>query len=205
MRKMIFAMVMLIITPAASRAEFVFGRDLADAQSGNALDLNLGSNETLGIWVTGATDQTIRALSFNLSADTPGVVNSTGLSFDDLATRWPLNNTSSDLIGQSASGLLIDDAQVATLGSFAGTGVTFTAANPAIRLGTVDVSADNVGSTLLAFNVGSNGVNDQTGAISGFATGGRTLNVITAIPEPSSATALLAMGVVGWVVRRRRK
>ncbi|MCD0460823.1 PEP-CTERM sorting domain-containing protein [Roseiconus lacunae] len=207
MKTLFFALTMLVITPAVVRAEIFIGLDLADAQSGTELNLNLGTSSTLEIWMSGAVDQNIRALSINLNSDNVGIVNSSNLLFDELTTRWPLNNATADWTGQSATGLLIDNAQGATLGSFAGTGVTFTAASPAVRLGTIDISADTVGSTNLAFSPGSNGVNDATGGITGFAVGGRSLNVldVTAIPEPSSFAALGTLAMAGLVTRRRRR
>jgi hypothetical protein len=207
MKTVLFALALLIISPATSQAAYLIGTDLADAQSASPLNLELGSISTLDIWLTGDNGQNIRALSFNLNSDAPGVVNSSNLLFDDLLGRWPLNNTDFPLLGQSPTGLLVDDAQGATLGSFAGTGVTFTDSQPFVRLGTIDLSADSIGTANLEFSDGSNNTADQDGTFLGFGVGGRTVNVTSSIviPEPSSLAALAAVGVAGLVRRRRRR
>jgi hypothetical protein len=107
-----------------------------------------------------------------------------------------------DWTGLSSSGTLINDAQVATLGTFGGTGITFSDENPFVRLATLGVTMDQFGTTDVEFSVGTNPVNDATGEISGFSIGSRT---ITAIPEPSTAALLGLMGVAGIGLRRRSR
>lgn len=209
MKKFILAFAVLLGGVNAARADFVIGTDLVDAQSGTELNLELGTTSTLEIWVLGEESQNIRGVNFNMGSDAPGIVNSSSLLIDDLNNRWPLNNLGGnfpDPTDDSANGLLVNDAQLATIGAFVGTGVTFTAAEPAVRLGTIDISADTIGTANIEFTPGPNGVLDQTGAITGFVTGSRVFNVvsITAIPEPSSLIALSMMATVGLVRRRRR-
>ena len=205
MRKYLLTLAVLFCASTA-HADFFIGLDLADAQSGEALDLQLGETQTLEIWVIGQQDQNIRAMNFDYNSDVAGIINASALSIDDLVGRWPINNNLDVATDNSASGLLIDDVSLATLGSFAGTGVTFTAAEPAVRLGTIDVSADAVGTANTLFTPGALGANDQDGAVTGFITGGRAFNVvsITAIPEPSSVIALSLVAGFGLVRRRRR-
>lgn len=208
MRNYVFALVVALVAPSVARAEFVIGRDLADAQSGASLDLVEGTTETLEIWVIGDLDQNIRAVAFNWESDAAGIVDSSNLAIDDLTARWPLNNIGAnfgDRTADSATGLLINDAQLATLGGFSGTGVTFTAADPAVRLGTIDVTASTIGTANTVFSPGPNGALDQNGSIDGFVVGNRTFNVITAIPEPSSVLAIGLMATLGVVRRGRRR
>ncbi len=203
MKRLCYALALLVAVCSTSQADILIGTDLADAQSGTAVDLELGTTTTLEIWLAGDADQNIRAISFNWNSDAAGIVNSSSLVIDDVNGRWPLNNLGQgDPTAESGTGLLLDDVQLATLGSFAGTGVTFTNGDP-VRLGTVDISADNLGTAITNFSDGSNGVLDANGVVDGFAVGGRTFNVISAVPEPS-AVALLGMFAGIATLRRRR-
>ena len=203
MKRLCYALTLLAAVCSTTQADIFVGTDLADAQSGSELELNLGSTTTLELWLLGDTDQNIRGISFNWDSDAPGVVNSSSLAIDDVNGRWPLNNLGlGDPTDGSGTGLLLDDVQLATLGTFAGTGVTFTNGDP-VRLGTVDISADTVGTANTIFSDGTNGVIDANGSVDGFAAGGRTITVVSAVPEPS-AVALLGMFAGIAAMRRRR-
>lgn len=201
MKRLCYALALVLVAFSNSHADVFIGRNLDDAQSGTAVNLVEGQSQTFEIWLGGAPDQNIRAISFNLLADAAGVVNSSNLLIDDLASRWPINNLNSgDPTASSASGLLIDDVSLATLGAFNGTGVTFVNGDP-VRLGTIDISASMIGTTNAEFSVGSNGVRDQNGAADGFVTGGRTFNV-TAVPEPG---AIAVLGIFAGIAAMRRR
>ena len=202
MKKLIFSLALVLALSSTSFADVWIGTDLADATSGSVLELTEGEVKTLEIWLSGDVDQTIRGISFDLTADAPGVVNSSNLLIDDAATRWVFNNSGDGLTDLSATGLLINDLGLATLGGAAGTGVTFTNGDP-VRLGTIDFSADMLGNTDVVFTEGSNGVTDQNGVVDGFVNGGRSISVINAIPEPGAVAFFGMMTAVGFLRRRR--
>ncbi|QEG24026.1 PEP-CTERM sorting domain-containing protein [Mariniblastus fucicola] len=204
MKKLFLAFAILIFASSTSHADFFIGTDLADAQSGGELTLDLGSTSTLEIWTLGETGQNIRGVSFNLISNVMGIVNSSNLEIDALADRWPVNNLGDDFDDPTAgsdTGVLVNDAGLATLGSFLGTGITFEDAP--IRLGTIDITADQVGAVSIDFSEGSNGVIDAAGPVTGFVTGSRSVSVVSAVPEPSSIAVLALVGGIAGLRRRR--
>lgn len=204
MKRFFCAVALVCCLSSVASAELLIGTSLADAQSGNDLNLILGAETELEIWATGPVDTNIRGMSFNLNSDVAGLVNSTALTIDSLSDRWPVNNLGPDRLAGSASGLLIDDQQLATIGGFLGTGITFTATDPFIRLGTVTLSADAIGAGTLTFSDGSNtAIDSDLNELPGFADGLRGFTV-SAVPEPGSFAILGLAGVACGYRRYRR-
>lgn len=200
--------VLLVGLAGSANAELFVGRTGEDASSGSALTLTLGEVLNLGIYARTDTDQNIRGLSFNLVSDNPGVLNSTSFSFDPVDSAFTLKNPmevggvqGANLITESDTGLLVNNAVAAALTSDAG--LSSTASEPFVLLANLGISADALGSTVLSFSAGPQGVRDQDGVVTDFATGTRAINV-TAIPEPGCFFLLGALATGHYGRRRRR-
>jgi hypothetical protein len=201
MKKIVFTLLFLCLAASQAQADIVFSTSGTDANAGTNLNVEVGQSASMFVWVSTNAGFTINGLNINILSSEADVLQATShLIANPGGTRW----------NASAPGTLGDLAtNVNAIALFAPAGLSTTGLNDFVLFSEVQFDATALGTTNLSFTQGANsvtyrGVQGQTAWSQWNAPGTGTVNVISAIPEPSSAAVLGLLSIGGLALRRRR-
>lgn len=202
MKKIILSLTLLVgLMASPSMAAVQLSISGTDAGAGNSLELQLGQTGSMFVWMSTDAGQTIAGVGVDLLSSDTSVLEATAYNIANPASRW-LSVAAGDL------GDLSRNSNAFALPPFAGTGLSTSGQGDFALFSEIQFSATALGATTLSLQANSNGFadsnatnNDLSGQLAGV-TG--SVNVVSAVPEPSSA-ALLVMAAGVAAVRRRRR
>ncbi|TWT76182.1 PEP-CTERM motif protein [Planctomycetes bacterium CA13] len=190
---------------ALNAQSIVLSMSMDDPNAIVDIELGEGAASSLYLWVDPLADQKIVGMGIDITSSQPSVLEATTHTilnpsfFGGAFNRWDGSNAGSlgDLVSGSnavaVTGLGIADAN---------TGFGDVSVSGFFLHSQIDFLATAIGSSTVGISANIFGVSDSDGLVTPSFTGG-TVNVV-AVPEPSSV-AVLAMGLVGLVVGRRRR
>ncbi|QDV42285.1 hypothetical protein Enr13x_21300 [Stieleria neptunia] len=170
-----------------------FSTSRTDPNAGTELTLNAGEVAgSLFVFVENTSATTIEGLALDFQSETPGILTASAHLIENPAGRW----------FASTPGALGENPLVENSNAFNFFG-GFPIGGPLLH-SELQLDAIGTGTTLVSAAEGASGI-----AVGGqrvpLSFGSATVNVVSAIPEPSSAIALLAIGGTVLVRRNRRR
>ena len=173
-----------------------FSTSNLDAAAGSSLNLNVGQEGSMYVWIRTDPGQILTGAALNILSSEANVLEALEYTIQNPGSvggpRWANVNT-------GTLGDLVTGSSVFALPGLGSTGLTTN--GDFVLHSEIRFSATNIGTTNLSFGVGPQGVADFGGPVTPvFNTG--SVNVLTAVPEPSSFALL---GLAGAAIGYRRR
>lgn len=196
MKRFLLSLIALVMLAGSANAQvdIFYSTSNTDSNAGTSLDLNLGDTGSIFVWVANNDAAAMDGLGIDMLSSDAAILEAFAHTINDPGGRW-LNSNPGDL-----GDLATNTVSIALIG-LSGTGI----ANDgnAVLHSEIQFDATAIGSTTLSIAENANAISISGNAPQSINFGTASVNVINAVPEPSSLMVIGALAI-GTIVRRRR-